>query len=293
MKFNEKLRDKRLEAGLTQEDLAYKLNISRQSVSKWESGINEPDIQTLKKLSIILNVSLDELIDDDGETKNTKDERKEKAVKVFKYVSIGLGIFGTILILGLISLMPSRVPVHFDIKFKPDQYGSKYTYLIPTLIILVIMLPNILVKNKEKYKDFIKQRFTYHLTLMICQILVTLMMVFIAFLAVELKEEDASKVSLFVVCALLMGMGPFTHPYFNKRNSVFGFRSLLTLTNEEVWIKVNTLMAYLGTSGALLAFVLGLFVPSEYSVYLIFIILASLIPAFIYHEILRGKVNKE
>lgn len=47
---------------MTQEDLALKLNVSRQAISKWEAGSSEPDINTLVKLSEIFNVSIDELI---------------------------------------------------------------------------------------------------------------------------------------------------------------------------------------------------------------------------------------
>ena len=49
MKFNEKLKFLREKRGYTQEEIAHKLNISRQSISKYENGINEPDIETIKK----------------------------------------------------------------------------------------------------------------------------------------------------------------------------------------------------------------------------------------------------
>ena len=49
MKFNERLKFFREKKGFTQDEIASKLNISRQSVSKWENGINEPDFETLKK----------------------------------------------------------------------------------------------------------------------------------------------------------------------------------------------------------------------------------------------------
>ena len=47
---------------MTQDDLAKKLNVSRQTISKWESHKTEPDIQTLSELSKIFHVSIDELI---------------------------------------------------------------------------------------------------------------------------------------------------------------------------------------------------------------------------------------
>ena len=47
---------------MTQEDLALKLNVSRQAISKWEAGSSEPDVNTLVRLSDIFDISIDELI---------------------------------------------------------------------------------------------------------------------------------------------------------------------------------------------------------------------------------------
>lgn len=61
--FGQKLRSARKEVGLTQEQLSDKLMISRQAITKWESDRGMPDIENLKKLSQILNISLDYLLD--------------------------------------------------------------------------------------------------------------------------------------------------------------------------------------------------------------------------------------
>jgi transcriptional regulator with XRE-family HTH domain len=64
MTFGEKLRNARLEAGYTQEELASKLIISRAAIAKWESDRGMPDVKNLKALAGILNVSVDYLLDD-------------------------------------------------------------------------------------------------------------------------------------------------------------------------------------------------------------------------------------
>ena len=61
MTFNEMLIKRRREVGQTQDDLADKLGVSRQSVSKWENGECMPDSEKLIKLSEVLDISLDEL----------------------------------------------------------------------------------------------------------------------------------------------------------------------------------------------------------------------------------------
>ena len=69
MKFNEKLINLRKKAGLSQEELGYKLNVTRQTVSKWELGQTTPEMDKLIEISKIFNISVDELINE-SETKN-------------------------------------------------------------------------------------------------------------------------------------------------------------------------------------------------------------------------------
>lgn len=64
MSFGQKLKKLRLEANLTQKELGDKLNVSFQTVSKWENDTNEPDIKTLKDLSRIFEISYEYLLDD-------------------------------------------------------------------------------------------------------------------------------------------------------------------------------------------------------------------------------------
>ena len=69
MLFSEKLKLLRKKNSLTQEELADKLNVSRQAITKWESGDGIPDIDNLKQLSILFNVTIDELVKEDKNVK--------------------------------------------------------------------------------------------------------------------------------------------------------------------------------------------------------------------------------
>ena len=64
MTFCEKLQILRKSNGLTQEDLAEKLNISRAAVAKWEAGQSYPDISNLIQISNLMNVTVDYLVKD-------------------------------------------------------------------------------------------------------------------------------------------------------------------------------------------------------------------------------------
>ena len=75
MKFNEKLKMLRKANNFTQEELAEKLNVSRQAITKWERGDGTPDIENLKQISILFNTSIDELI---KEEKDVTIEQKQQ-----------------------------------------------------------------------------------------------------------------------------------------------------------------------------------------------------------------------
>ncbi len=62
MEFNEKLQKLRTKEGLTQEELAEKLYVSRTAVSKWESGRGYPNIDSLKAIAKYFHVTVDDLI---------------------------------------------------------------------------------------------------------------------------------------------------------------------------------------------------------------------------------------
>lgn len=67
--LGEKIRDYRKKAGLSQEQLAEKLNVSRQAITKWETNKGVPDISNLIAISDEFGVTLDELIKEDAVVK--------------------------------------------------------------------------------------------------------------------------------------------------------------------------------------------------------------------------------
>lgn len=67
MELNEKLIQLRKKKGITQAELAEDMQVSRQAVSKWESGGSIPSIENLRSLSELYNVHVDYLLKEDGE----------------------------------------------------------------------------------------------------------------------------------------------------------------------------------------------------------------------------------
>jgi transcriptional regulator with XRE-family HTH domain len=64
MTFGEKLKEARKKAGLSQEQFAEKLSVSRSAVAKWESDRGMPDVNNLKVMARLLDVSVDYLLDE-------------------------------------------------------------------------------------------------------------------------------------------------------------------------------------------------------------------------------------
>ena len=78
MEFNEKLQQLRKQKGLTQEELAQMLYVSRTAISKWESGKGYPNIDSLKQLSNLFGISVDYLLSGDQLLTVAKEDSRQK-----------------------------------------------------------------------------------------------------------------------------------------------------------------------------------------------------------------------
>jgi len=128
MMFNEKLKELRKKKGLTQEDLASELNVSRQAITKWESGDGAPDIDNLRNIALFFHVSVDYLIDN-------KTEQIVDLKNKFNLVEIFLFIFG--ICLGFVA--------------KSFEFGFVMCLLLPGITVCVENI--VLSKKYEKEND--------------------------------------------------------------------------------------------------------------------------------------------
>lgn len=77
MTFGQRLRQIRENKGITQKELAEKLNVTFQTISKWENSVTEPDISTIKEIARLLNCSIEQLFNDSEEIKEDETNSKE------------------------------------------------------------------------------------------------------------------------------------------------------------------------------------------------------------------------
>lgn len=89
MEVGGRIRELRAAADMSQDDLAARVYVSRQTISSWENGKTYPDVQSLLLLSEIFGASVDSLIKGDVETMNETIDRDIETMKRLSYVMLG------------------------------------------------------------------------------------------------------------------------------------------------------------------------------------------------------------
>ncbi|MED1091725.1 helix-turn-helix transcriptional regulator [Bacillus paramycoides] len=127
MLLNERLKQLRVQYNYTQENVAQKIGVSKQSVSKWESGKTYPDIDNLIILSDIYNVTIDELIREDSVLKKRIKIKKKNRVVDFLGGSLVFVIFYVIKEV----LLTHRSPL---------QFSSLKNFIVSSVILVTIWI---------------------------------------------------------------------------------------------------------------------------------------------------------
>ena len=178
MQFSDKLQKIRKDNNITQEGLADKLNVSRQAVSKWESGITYPDTEKLIQISKIFNISLDELVNDNIDTnnKNKKITFMEFLDSVLEFISRSVNMFWSmkwtqkikclfemgvlIFIIFFIAMLSTSIVVNLIRRifmFLPNDLGYVIGNLFETLLFLMWLVFGFIIVVKvfkSRYLDY-------------------------------------------------------------------------------------------------------------------------------------------
>lgn len=137
MNLGEKILELRKKKGLSQEELGERINVTRQTISNWELGETSPNPMQLKLLSKELNVSIDELLDNDvkdvlvEKVSNTEKLSKLilKILKVFMYIIIAVIVLYFVLIIGrIISKNAKNRGREIEETIHCSLYGEEHTY---------------------------------------------------------------------------------------------------------------------------------------------------------------------
>ena len=137
MNLGKKIAELRKKNNLSQEELAEKVGVARQTISKWEIGDTTPDINQVKIISKIFNISIDELVDNDiNNVIVEKISNTEKlagiTIKILKVFGIMLIVFITLIFLFVIIFMVDMPRNDYDIvgrtKVSCNLDNEKYVY---------------------------------------------------------------------------------------------------------------------------------------------------------------------
>ncbi len=296
MKFNEKLKALRALREMTQDDVAEKMHVTRQSVSKWEQGINEPNLDTIKKLCHIFDVSIDELIDDNQEVARTKREKLKEQTKKLWYWHLGLSAFSVLLLIGSLTFIKDSIAAHYDIDFNPIHYGSKYELLgLLILPIILISVQGIIYKRNfgKNYNQDKSIRLIFVIMLPLYVIMIISMIVMTIFNAKDMVKDSINYVVMIFLTFMII-ISIFSSNLFNKKpNYIFGFRTNFTINNHNAWKKVNNFQSISAFIAGLVGYLIICILNPKWSAYLVGLIILSVIPTLIYHEVLRKTENKK
>lgn len=138
--FSENLKTIRKAKGYTQEELAIKVNVVRQTVSKWEKGLSVPDADVLSHIAEVLEVSVSELLGADIKQEDSKNEVAEQLAKISEQLAIKnrrskkiwrtIGIILlAIIIANIIWVMVSMISFTSHILYCPTVCSTKVLYM--------------------------------------------------------------------------------------------------------------------------------------------------------------------
>jgi transcriptional regulator with XRE-family HTH domain len=148
--MNEKLSELRKKNNLTQEELAEKLNVSRQTISKWELGESCPDFDKIVPLCEVFNITTEELLRDKKEIVQSENTQK---VDVIKAVLICVSIF--FYFIAIIATVVAEEFLHLN-----DGLVAA-TFLTLSAIATIILVFTLLTRRNNKEVEFneVKEEF--------------------------------------------------------------------------------------------------------------------------------------
>lgn len=174
MKIGEIILQRRKELGMTQKTLAERLNVTDRSVSRWECGVNLPDVETLKTIAKVLEVPVSYFYEDVKEKEiNYTEEYDYERIKHFKLRSIAPVVL--LVLSSVITFISDLLIVNAELKHTPSfslssnfsvimygffqsiEFKIALVALIMSLILIMVSLV-LYTKNTVEFKCFYREK---------------------------------------------------------------------------------------------------------------------------------------
>lgn len=146
MRFCEKLQSLRKKAGLSQEQLAEQMNVTRQAISKWETGEGMPDVDNLLPLARLLHTTVDYLLDEDVQAPAAKTAQSDwwERVKAFArrygywsgYALVVIGALRLVYTLIVLIAAGTMMIPFMDM----DTFGVSFGFSVPYYLISAVQI---------------------------------------------------------------------------------------------------------------------------------------------------------
>ncbi len=151
MEFREKLQMLRKKQGLTQEELAQLLYVSRTAVSKWESGRGFPSMDSLRRLACVFSVTIDELFSGEQLLCLAEEDGRQKAEQI-RHLVFGLLDIGASLLLFLPFFAQRDDAIIRGASLLTLTGVSSYLRIVYAVLVAVIVLWGVLVLAMQNYR---------------------------------------------------------------------------------------------------------------------------------------------
>ena len=152
MNFNKKLQELRKQEGLTQEDLAQKLYVSRAAIYKWESGRGYPNIDSLKAIANLFSITVDELLSGNELLDLLQEENKQKTYS-FRDLVFGLLDISALMLLFLPFFAGRQNGIIQPISLISLSGISTYLKAIYFILLVLLALSGIIILSLQNCRN--------------------------------------------------------------------------------------------------------------------------------------------
>lgn len=221
MNFSENLQNLRKKAGLSQEELAEKLEVSRQAVSKWETKEAVPDMEKIIAIAELFDCSIDDLVKDtinDVKIKDNNVKPKEEYDKFMDKFSTGIALGVFLILIGVTIMM-----FIYGLNLESETY--KFLGVVAVLIFVIMAVPIFIILgiqnddmlkkcqniNKDDYLEeeitSFNRKFAVGIAITISIILVGVLVLIILYGLKIFNDDSLMPIAIFMI--FITGTVPF------------------------------------------------------------------------------------